>query len=167
MQTADIWAWLDDLPDCFEHLDLWDDPPFPSLPKPATVASHAMPLGQDAYTRPRGSRKKSTGPRSLPENQASPAKILLRNNTVGSVLEPPKLANKDEPAQLPRSDTYRRQLQASGREGNKEAVNYKRLPTSWERTRNPAYAAAWPHSTNLRDPAGINCEGARVVAGYK
>lgn len=64
-----------------------------------------------------------------------------------------------------------RRLQTSGREGNSDSPNRKRLPTFPERARVRGLSGVL-HSTpvihvEVKDPVAINCQGARVVGGYQ
>ena len=64
-----------------------------------------------------------------------------------------------------------RQLQVSGREGNSESTNPKRLPTFSERARvggpsGASYSTPIIHD-EVKDSVAINCQGAKVVGEYQ
>ena len=66
---------------------------------------------------------------------------------------------------------FTRQLQTSGREGNSDSANPKRLPNFPERARVRGLSEAL-RSTSIihsedQDPVAVKCQGARVVGGHQ
>ncbi|KAL9125144.1 MAG: hypothetical protein Q9175_008130 [Cornicularia normoerica] len=83
----------------------------------------------------------------------------------------PGLATNSKATSQRRDLPSTRQLQNSGREGNSDSTNPKRLPTFSERARVRGLTEAL-HSTpiihvEVRDPVAVNCQGVSVVGGHQ
>ena len=169
MHPEDVRKWLDAVDkDHLDPLDQWGVPQPRRPPQDTSLQSNNVSGGENKETYQQYNRKRNAEVASVLES-IPPAGILLRNGSIRLTGENPKVladdVKNDSHSQsltpgFPASSevtgqpthTSIRKLQSSGREGNSDSPNRKRLPTFPERAR-------------IEDPVATNCQGARVVGG--
>lgn len=186
MHPGDIRKWLDAVDkDDLDPLDQWGAPPPRRPPHNTSPRSINVSGGDNKETYQQYNRKRNAEVTSVLEF-IPPAGVLLRNGSIKLTGKNPKIfahdvKNEDHPQSLTPGFPARsevtgqpthnsiRDLQTSGKEGNKDSPNRKRLPTFPERARRISGAL---HSNpvihvEVKDPVATDCQGARVVGGYQ
>lgn len=189
MHPEKLWKWLDAVDeDHLDPLDQWGVPPprRPSLDTPSR--SYTISGGNYVETYHQYNEKRNAEIANLLES-IPPAGLLLRNGSIRSTGHTPKvlaheMENESPSKSLIPSYTTNcegsgqgsdppsiRKLQMSGREGNNDSANPKKLPTSLERAhvrnRSGALQSTPTVHAEVKDPVAIDCQGAKVVGGYQ
>ena len=190
MQLENIWKWLDAVDeDHLEPLDQWGLSPLQDFPQDFPRLPQSVLLGDKGPFQPYNKNHTPEDASLLGSNP--PAKLLLRNGSIrttrksGNSVSEVEIKNHPQslqaglgtssgttiPVQQRRGAPSFRELQFSGREGNIDSFNPKRLPAFPQRSRvRDLSEALQQHPVILDDvkrPIAIGCEGARVKVEYQ
>ena len=190
MQLENIWRWLDAVDeDHLEPLDQWGLSPLQGPPQGFPRLPQSVFFGDKATYQPYNENHTPEDASLVRSNP--PAKLLLRNGSIRTTrrfgndvsdvenMKHPQLlqaglgtsSGPTVPVQQRRGAPSIRKLQLSGREGNIDSFNPKRLPTFPERPRVRGLSEALHPNPiildDVKEPIAIGCEGARVMRGYR
>ena len=190
MQLENIWKWLDAVDeDHLEPLDQWDLSTLQGFPQDFPRLPQSVLSGDMATFQPYNESHTPEDASFVRSNP--PAKVLLRNGSIRTTRKSENgvsdVENKNHPQSLQaglgtglemtfpvqqrRGAPSFRQLQLSGREGNIDSFNHKKLPPFPERPRVRSLSEAVQSNPiildDVKEPTAIGCEGARVLGGYQ
>ncbi|KAM0801544.1 hypothetical protein BDR22DRAFT_820666 [Usnea florida] len=190
MQLENIWRWLDAVnEDHLEPLDQWGLSPLQGFPQNFLRLPQSVHIGDKATYQQSNENHTPEDARLVRSNP--PAKLLLRNGSIRTTRKSGNDASDVEnkqhplllqaglgtnpettvPVQQRRGAPSTRKLQFSGREGDIDPFNRKRLPTFPERSRvRDLSEALQPHAIildDVKEPTAVGCVGARVLGGHQ